>query len=760
MCLLLWVAVNDAAIVEQILIEGNTATSERFIRKHIKTREGQELHQNILNEDVKRLFDLGRFENVQDKINILENGKCVISFLIIEKPTIRKIIFKGNKKVKASDLSTGIQLDKGKRFSESQIQRDLDALLKLYRDRGFIFTKIEYKIVAYNDSGEVEVVFKVEEGGQVKIGDITFVGNDHLPAKRLLKLMKTKKDRLFSKGVFDSEQFAQDLAKMQAYCQSLGYLDAKVVHGNSYYSEDKRWLYIEVRVEEGALYILDKVEIKGNKVVDTETILNILPLKVGMPYNEFARVQMEDTVVKYYGELGRVFSEAQVKMVVEEKTAHVSIVVEVEEGSEVYVEKVKIFGNIRTRDVVLRRALEFFPLERVNTEKIRRSERNLRNLGYFDKVEILPEPGSAGHMANIIVRVSEKQTGSITFSLGFSSIESVFAILKYQQRNFDWRGKEKGWTGLFTGQGFIGDGQNLEVAINTGTKSRRFTVDFSEPWVFNRKIRFGFGLFATQSEIADFDESRQGTYVTLGREFMKDLEGFLTYSISGIDVSNIDPGVSPAILEQEGHNLVSSMKNSWIFDNRDSRFMPTRGWVTELSGLMAGGPFGGTQDFYKLDAEIKKHKKLFGKEKEPHVLSARLVTGYSDAYGSTKVVPIFDRYFAGGLGSIRGFENRSLGPKFGQFEIGGEALTVMNLEYGFPISEETVRGVFFYDQGNVWEDYGDFIFDGLRSSAGVGIRVQIDALGPFPIALDFAKAVRKKSGDLTETFSFNFGNFF
>lgn len=234
---------------------------------------------------------------------------------------------------------------------------------------------------------------------------------------------------------------------------------------------------------------------------------------------------------------------------------------------------------------------------------------------------------------------------------------------------------------MFNGQGFIGDGQNLQLSINTGTRSRRFTIDFNEPWVFDRKIRFGYGLFRTESEISDdFDESRQGGYLRLGKEFKKDLEGYLTYSLSNIKISDIASYVSPAIREQEGKNTVSSLENFWLYDSRDNRFFPTYGWYLKPSLMVAGGPLGGTQDFIKTDFDVRTYKSVFKfGHNSHHVVSSRLRLGYVKEYGDTSDVPIFERFFAGGLGSVRGFENRSLGPKVGDFEIGGNFLTVLNL---------------------------------------------------------------------------------
>lgn len=755
-----------ALTIGEIKVEGNTLSSDRLIFKNIRARQGQEfrahVRAHILDEDIKRLYELGRFKKIEVKESI--NGDTVdLTFIVEEKPMIANRSFKGSKALKSSVYEEEIQTTQGERYDEAIVKSDINKIKQSYKDHGFLFAMITHKVsFVKNKKDHVSVEFIINEKPQVKIGKIEFEGNHHIAAKRLLKFMETKVDRFYNKGVYDSEKFTTDLNKIQSYYQSLGYLDAKVTHGKSYFSGNKKWLYLKILISEGPLYVVNDIQFSGQKVVNKNELREKIHLKVGMPYSDREKYELKSELESFYGELGRVFTQLRIQAIIDEGKAHVVIKVDIQESEQVYLESIKLYGNTKTKDVVIRRELTFFPLERVNTLLIQESERNLRNLGFFENVIVDLEPGSKANYANAVVRVTEKQTGSINFALGFSSVESIFAQVKYVQRNFDWRDRSKGITSFFSGQGYIGDGQNLEVAINTGSESRRFTIDFNEPWVFNRKIRFGFGLFHTESSISDdFDEKRDGAYLRIGKEFKKDLEGFLTYSLSNVEISDIEPNVSPAIKEQEGENVVSSLRNDWIYDSRDNRFYPTKGWYLKPSIMLAGGPIGGTQDFYKLEFETKTYKKVFSfGVKNHHVLSGRLRLGFADEYGDAKSVPIFERFFAGGLGSVRGFENRSLGPKDGTFEVGGDFLTVFNMEYTFPISENTFRGVVFYDQGNVYESTSSFSYGDLRSAIGFGLRIQLDVLGPFPIALDFAKPIRKEDGDDTEAFSFNFGNFF
>ena len=412
--------------------------------------------------------------------------------------------------------------------------------------------------------------------------------------------------------------------------------------------------------------------------------------------------------------------------------------------------------------MVIRRELEFYPGERINTLLVDSSKRNLGNLGFFSRNDIDIVPSESPDKASVVVRVTEKETGSINFALGFSSVESIFGQVKYSQRNFDWRDRERGLGSFFTGDGYIGDGENLSVTLNTGTETRRYNVDFSEPWVFNRKIRFGFGVYHTESSLAsDYDETSNGLYLRVGKEFMKDLEGALTYTIRSNEISDVDSSASQAIKDEVGMSTVSSVKNDWEYDGRDNRFFPTKGWYLHPAFTIAGSILGGNQDFYKIEMEVKNHQLVydFGDEKE-HILNHRFKLGYVEHYGRSDRVAIFERFFAGGMGTVRGFANRSLGPKVGGDEVGGKFLAVYNLEYSMPINGRNIRTVIFSDTGNVYSNIGAFSASDLRTSLGFGLRLIIPPLGPTPLALDFAKPIRQQDGDEKETFSFNFGNFF
>lgn len=753
-----------AKTVGHLNIEGNSLTSERFIRKNIRTREGMEFHETILNEDLRRLYALGRF----DKVSFQRNEKddlIDITIVVEEKPIVDKIVFEGNKRLKDNELLEKVRILEQERYDRGMARRDADELVQLYIDRGFLTAQAKHEVRPVKDIRDrVELVFRITEGLRALVGGIEFVGAPHVSRYDLSRVMETKVDGLFSSAYYDPGKFRGDLERLEAYLRSIGYLDAKVKPGKSRFSENGKWLYLQIEIEEGRLYLIDKITIKGNEVYSVEEILHEIPVKVGMPYSEQNKSRLEYMIGRMYGRVGRIFTHVNATPTLNMNKAHVQLDVEVSESEEVFVENVFIRGNDKTRDVVIRRELLLFPLERANTDLIERSERNLLNLGFFKTVRITPEVGSQRHLANIRIVVEEQPTGNFNVAFGFSSIESFFLMFKYRQKNFDWRDRRGGLIALLLGQGYVGDGQELILEVNTGVKTRKYQLDFQEPWVFNRKVHLGYGFFHTESEVANYDEKRDGVKVRVGREFIPDLGGYLTMNYQRIEISDIDNSVSPAIKDEEGINDVVSLINEWVYESRDNRFRPTMGWNHRAGLALAGGPFGGDKDFYKLTYNAITHKKVFTMENGGnHVLNWKLSTGYAHAYGDTEKVPIYERFSCGGYRTVRGFPYRSLGPRDERdpsFEIGGELLLAFTGEYEFPVTEDVIRGVFFYDQGYSWNGLDDFNYNDTRSSAGFGMRISVPALGQVPIMLDFAFPVRKKHGDETETFTLNFGGFF
>ena len=746
--------------VASIKIEGNQLTKDRVFYKNLRTRVGEDYRPVIFNEDIKRLYELGLFNRIDMSEGFQMDG-IHLTLSVVEKPILSEIVYEGQKKIKRSRFEDDLRSLVGARYDESLAKADVLSIEMSYRDAGHLFVEVSSRTEKVDDT-KVRLVFMVSENFNVRVGGIEFLGNESLPKGRLKKVMETKIDRLFSKGVFDEGVFDLDLKKLASYYRSLGFLDAKVKPGKSYFSEDRSWLYLQVLIEEGPLYVIDDIIFRGNSILISKELKNKIPVKPGQPYTDLARLKLLTHIEKKYGEIGRVYSTARVRANHDSEFPHVSIDVEIRESEEVYVESVEVEGNYKTRDVVIRREMEFYPGEMINSGLLDRSRRNLTNLGFFSRNDIDIEPGSEPHLARMVIRVEEKETGSINFGLGFSNVESITAQVKYTQRNFDWRDRKEGVGGFFSGRGYIGDAQTLSVSINTGTQSRRFNIDFNEPWVFNRKIRFGFGLYHTESSIADdYDEKQEGFYLRVGKEFIRDLEGFLTYSFREHVISDVDPSVSFLIRSEEGSRLVSSLNNNWVYEGRDNRFFPTEGWYLNPSLTLAGSILGGDQDFYKLEFEAKTHWLVLDfDDQNQHTLNFRTKWGFVNPYGDSSKVAIFEKFFAGGLGSVRGFPNRSLSPKVNGDEVGGQFISIANLEYSVPINEQAIRGILFYDIGNAFDDLDDYAFSDLRMSVGVGLRLKIPALGEMPLSLDFAKPIRRQDTDETETFSFNFGNFF
>jgi outer membrane protein insertion porin family len=418
----------------------------------------------------------------------------------------------------------------------------------------------------------------------------------------------------------------------------------------------------------------------------------------------------------------------------------------IHEGELTYIEKIEIRGNTKTKDKVIRRELAVNPGEIYDTVRVDRSVDRLKNLGYFSKVEATPEPTDVPNRKDLVLNLEEQRTGSVTFGAGFSSIDSLLGFVEITQGNFD----------LFNWPSFTGGGEKLRLRLQVGFKRQDEVLSFVEPWFLDQKLSLGFDAFHHNSNYlsTEYSEQRTGIDLWLEKALNEFIRGRIEYGIQDIDLT-VDHLASQELQSQNGSHTRSSVTGTLVYDTRDSVFLTTRGNRTEVSAEVAGGPMGGNVSDYKLNAKTSFYFPFFDKQ----VLQLVGAAGVVDAFGSSRSggsnvietvvsggvtstvaraidpVPIFDRYFLGGANTLRGFAFRKVSPKDGNNEpIGGNTFVNATAEYSYPIVER-VRGAFFFDIGNVYQNAYDFTFSDLKSDAGIGVRLNLP-IGP--LRLDYA----------------------
>lgn len=716
-------AQSEEAVVNEIRIRGNRTVNENVILTKIKTRPGDRLNRRVLNEDIKRLYKLGFFSEISVDLDETYDG-LVLTLIVTENPVIREIIIEGNRAIKQKKIEKKIESKVGEILSEAQVKKDQEAIVELYVDKGYYRAEVDSEISVDEVSGEAVVVFSIMENQRAKVESITFVGNDSIRNKTLLKVMKTKKGTLFSSGKFRQYEFERDLDRITDFYRSDGYLDAKILDAQTELSEDGRKMYITIEIEEGQRYYVGEVTIEGNETFPTTGIMAELTLLQGSIFTPNGLRKDQQAIKKYYYARGYIDVRVRTETVLDPITEEMDIVYTIEEGHISYVEEIRIEGNTKTRDVVLRRELKVEPGDVCDGVLIKRSQERLLNLGFFRSVYIDIEPAAQPDRKNLVVEVEEAKTGELGFGVGFSSIDKLIGFVEITQKNFDWSNFPT----------FTGDGQKLRFRTQFGKERQDFVLSWTEPWFLEKPLSFGFDLYRRESRYLsdEYDERRIGGDLRLGKKLGEFLRGDVMYKLEETNIFDVSENASDLIKKEEGKNTVSSMTFALTRDTRNHVFLPTKGMINTFSVEYAGGILGADRDFYKYYTKNSLYVGL------PMDLVLRLSAqaGLVDNFGDSDEVPIFERYFLGGANTVRGFKYRDVGPKDNTGEpIGGKLMFACSAEVTFPIIQN-IRGAVFYDAGNVWEDTGDFDLGDLDCGAGVGIRLNLP-IGPIRLDLGF-----------------------
>ncbi|MCX5696017.1 MAG: outer membrane protein assembly factor BamA [Candidatus Omnitrophica bacterium] len=752
---------QPSKLVTAIEIKGNKAISTNTIASKMKTRIGSPYQENVVSDDLKRLYLLNFFSDIKiDAESYLNGVKVIIS--VTERPIIEKISFSGINRITMKDEKLKLQLKskEGQYLDYPTLSEDVGVLKKMYEKLGFNTAVIDYKLETDPQTNKVKLNFNVTEGGRVHIKDIITEGNKEFSRDRILKLLKTKRGWLFNAGILKDDVLKEDIQRVKAFYNKNGFIDVAVNYEVKPDAKKPYLLYVYIRITEGSKYLVGNVLVQGNKDIAEKEILKRLKDCVpGSVFSDEAMKQDVASVQGLYFDQGYISARIENTTSLNTETHRVDILYNITENQITYVDKIKIRGNIKTKDLVIRRELRIHPGDRFDGEKLRRSKERLQNLGFFEDVSYDTEDTQVPEQKDLVVDVKESKTGAFSFGGGYSTVDQFVGFIEIEQKNFDW----KNWPY------FTGGGQNLKLRASIGSVSTGFELSYTEPWLFDYPVSFGFDAYRrTHKRDTDlgygYDEDITGGDLRLGKELSEYLRGDLIYRLDNVKISNIDDTNSE--LEQErGTNTISSLTPSITFDNRDSVFEPRKGNYLSSSMELAGGPLSGDKDYWKFSSRASHYFPM------PHnaSLEVRGRVGLASPYGDSDHIPIYERFFAGGAYTIRGYEERSVGPVDSSSNpLGGASMLIGNVEYVYPLFG-FLKVAAFYDVGNVWEKLGDIGSSkdtgginsgGFKSSFGLGFRVKTP-IGP--IMLDYGIPMDKASGKDTKgdgRFHFSVSNTF
>ena len=756
---------------------GPASVSDQMVLVNIQTRSGDDFSAARINQDVKNLLGTGYFYNVDVSWEVKDSGIDLV-YSVQGKPRLTEIRFEGNERLSDRRLKKKVSSKVGEPIDEKKLFTDAREIETFYQKKGYQNTVVVYQASITEERGQGNVTFKVTEAPKVRIQEVNFVGASAFKLKKLRKVVKTRRRWAFSwltgSGVLKEEQFAEDKEKLRQYYWDNGYVDFAIRDIQFEYPEENK-MVINIEIFEGNQYRVGDLRIQGNEIYPTQEVLFFetrkgplkrLAMNKGDVFTPGGLDDNREALEDLYEADGYLTPRNQGQTRIREiKSANtekgtIDVDYQIDEGDRDYIEKVEIRGNTKTKDKVLRRELAVAPGEPFNMVRAKLSQERLRGLTYFEKVEIAVEPTDIPDRKNLVVSVEEKNTGNFVIGAGFNSIENLVAFVELSQGNFD----------LFKPPLFQGGGQKLRLRAQAGTRLQDYQLTFIEPWLFDKKLEFQQDLYHRELSYVSsvFDERRTGTQLglrkTLGSDF---IIGGVDYTVESIGIQNVDPGASYFFQNQEGDSMISKVGSSISYDTRSGGFLPNSGQLTRLRGQLSGGPLGAEVDTYKLELTTKHYFKGFG---SGHILEVLGEVGVADAYANTDEVPLFDRYWLGGLRNLRGFKFRDVGPKDGQQEpFGGSTYWFASAEYSVPIIER-LRFALFYDIGMVFQDAYSFdsrvtnpdpaasgatLFDtgAYNDNFGLGLRLNLP-IGP--LRLDYGIPIT--SDDFNDASGrFNFG---
>ncbi len=729
---------EDPAVIEaqvtSVEVEGNKIVSTATILTKIKTRPGDRMSQETVDADIKRLYGTGFFTDVSADIRPYQGGQMV-RFVVQERPLVSGVVITGQRQFRESKLREEIKTKEQELLDRRELKQDVDRLKQLYRTKGFHLAEVAYDVKVDETTNKATVFFTIAEGGKLRVRRVQFEGNEHISSRRLRRAMATKQAWSFvTPGYYRPEVLKEDEERIKALYRSQGYSDAEAAAESSL-DEKKRWMTILVKVTEGPLYRVGEVTFRGVRQIPIDLMQKELKLNSGDPFSQDKMYEDVGKIQAAYFSKGYMAASVDPVTSLNPKTQKVDLTYTVTEGSIATVGQIVIKGNVKTRDKVIRRELRLNPGERYDGEKLRRSKERLYNLGFFEEVTMETVPSEEPDQRDLVVSVKESKTGEFSFGGGFSSVDSFIGFAEIVQRNFD----------LFNWPTFVGGGQELKFQVMAGTRRRNFTLSFTEPWIFDRPTLFGFDAFhttRTRGEGYSFELKRLGGDLRLGRAFGDYNRVDLLYRLENVRVSDVADSATKDLKDELGENTISAVRLSATHDTRDNIFNPKRGLLLANSIELAGTALGGDKDFWKWTGS---GGVFFQPFIENQVLELHGSLGMADETSDSPSVPIFERFFAGGADTVRGYRERRIGPKDSATRdpIGGEALAVFNVEYTVPVVD-FLKTAAFFDAGNVWKNISDFGEDGLRSGVGAGIRIKT----PFgPVKLDYGWPINPESGE-------------
>jgi outer membrane protein insertion porin family len=764
---------QSGARIREIRVEGNKKAEADAIRSKIKSRVGEPVDPARVAQDIKDIYTLGLFRDVV--VESLPSGSGVaLVYRVVEKPSIWSITFEGNDKVTQKDIEAVVDIKPFSILDKGAIAKSVEKIKALYAEKGFFLAEVTYRLKEIKGN-RVILVYRIDENRKVQVRKINFIGNKHASDTDLRAVMQTKQGDAFSflssRGTYREDVFAGDVELLSSWYLDHGFIKIQIDPPRVALSRDKRFITITINVSEGEPYRVSTVDLKGDlpgegekwpapegttpekkeKLLrEKEKLAELLQIKPGKVFSRAAIGQDIVRLTERYSDDGYAFANIFPVTVVDEEKKTITIAFDVQKGTRVYIERINVRGNTITRDKVVRRELDLAEGDLFNGSKLKRSKENITRLGYFEDVTFSTPRGSREDRLVLNIDVKEKPTGIFSVGAGFSSAENFVFTAQVQKNNF------------------LGYGYSVAAAANVSSLQQRFDLQFLDPFFLDTNWTAGVDLYNRQQVFRSYTRLDRGGDVSFGHYVDERREAHVaaTYRLENTKVADVNQALRP-IFGTPG--LTSSVIGTLSWDRRDNRLFPTKGFLASASAEYAGGPLGGQLDFLRFTYNARAFYPVGWLEAFQPVARANVTFG--QIFSTTGApIPIFEKFTAGGINSVRGYALNSLGPSIRvmgtgdpaapdqRFSIGGNELGIMNIELEFPIIKPAqIRGVVFDDAGNAFAANAPIRWEDLRKAYGFGVR-WFSPIGPLRFEWGFP--INRKPDEAPRQFEFTIGSFF
>ncbi len=777
--------------IVKLRFRGNRKTEDEAIRVNLSLQVGEPLNRAQLRDDVRAVWRMGYFEDVRVEAEEVSGG-MELTYLLVEKPTLRKIYVSGNAEVGVDKINEVLDLRRDTIFDATKVKRNEEKVRDLYVEKGFYLVDVSSEVKRLSQA-EVDVYFYVNEHAKVEVRQISFLGNRAVTADELRGAIGTQEGGwlsfLTSSGTYKEDAFDRDLLLITAFYYDRGYINVKIGKPEIELSGDKQFIYITIPLEEGPQFHIGKIDFKGDLVAPKEEYYRRLTVHTGDTFN---RSKLGNDIIKLndlYKDKGYAYVNITPQTAIDNDARNVDLTFDIQQGVKVFVERINIRGNTKTRDKVIRRELKVAEGELYSQSLLDFSKRRVQALGFFEKVELSTRRGSTDNKIEVNLEVTERPTGTFQIGAGFSSVENFIGQAQVSQNNL------------------FGRGQTLALQAQISSLRQLFSLRFLDPYFLDTSLTFAFSIYNSLLFYPSFNRTARGGDLTWGYLLSDNLRIFGTYKLESVIVAQNPVGFNFGSFAGSGFGgfaqasagtitnlfrsgFTSSLKGSINYDSRNDRMFPTKGIFASAAAEIASPYIASQSDFWRLTGFTRFYYPLWG----PFVFRTNLQADFV-ASPSSQGVPIYERYFPGGINTIRGYHLLSLGPQVNiqetqdpnaflvPFNIGGNLQLVSNFEIEFPIFPQVqIKGVVFFDAGNAYNTEskwcsgvghtsvpsqadpctllnGGFsgVFGNLRTSAGFGFR-WFSPIGP--LRFEWGIPIGKLRNEDPIVFEFTIGNFF